>query len=491
MTDDKAFATLDGLGLADEIAAGRITPLEAVDAAIRIIERHNPVLKAVVMERFDAARAEAKKMAPGGGLFAGVPFLAKDMNVFTADMPTTFSSRFFAEAAPRGDSEIVRRWKQAGLIILGKTSTPEFAADFVTEPSFRGPCRNPWNPDVTPGGSSGGAAAAVASGMVPMAHGTDSGGSIRVPAACCGLVGFKPSRGLTPSGPFYPELAGGLNCDHALTRSVRDTAAMLDITVGPEPGGAYYIPKPAEAYRDAIRRKPPRRRIAYTATAPSGVTAMPEIVALLDRTVEILRRQGHELIPVALPADVDPYDTAAKLWMPPLALEIEERERALGRAAQDEELEALSRYSRQVAGKMTALDYLRARQRAHDITVAMARFSESFDLLLTPTIGTLPPAIGAIDSRSASFDHDAWQEGAYYFAPFTELFNITGQPAISLPLFRTETGMPAGMHLIGKIGQDVELLQLAAALESDVSGEGVSGDGVSGGGADARPALWG
>ena len=472
-TIDPEFSALDGVGLAAEIRAGRITPLEAVEAAIRVIKQKNAEVNAVVMERFERARAEAQELrkpddhdrAP----LWGVPFLVKDMNVFTADLPTTYSSAFFADVAPRSDSEIVRRWRRGGLISLGKTNTPEFAADFVTEPAFRGPCRNPLDLSLSPGGSSGGAAAAVASGMVPIAHGTDSGGSIRVPASCCGLVGFKPSRGLTPVGPHYAELAGGLNCEHVVTKTVRDTAAMLDITAGPELGSAYVIPLPGEPYSQAIDRHPPRLRIGYTAKAPSGVEATPEIRRIFDSAVDLLRSLGHDLVPVDFPDGTDPYDVAAKLWMPAIALEIAEREAAIGRAVKPEELEPLTRHSREVGDQMSALDYLRVRQQAHDITVGTARFFADFDILLTPTLGTRPPLIGLFDSRSPDFDHDAWQKFAYRFAPFTELFNVTGQPAISLPFPSESFDRPiSGMHLAAKAGHDAILLQLAAEVEKQI-----------------------
>ena len=227
----RSLAPEDGLALAARIARKDLSVREAVDVAISEIERLNPLLNAVVAERFDAARAEADQMDRARperpGPLWGVPFLLKDVNLYSSFLPTRFASRFFAEAHPKGDSTLVRRWRDGGLVILGTSNTPEFAGDFTTEPLAYGPCRNPWNPEVTVGGSSGGAAAAVASGMVPLAHGTDLGGSIRIPAACCGVFGFKPSVGLNPLGPWWEEIAGGLDSDHVLTRSVRDSALRI------------------------------------------------------------------------------------------------------------------------------------------------------------------------------------------------------------------------------------------------------------------------
>jgi len=228
--DLDGYARIDAVARAARVRSDEVSAREVAELAVSVMERLNPQLNAVVLadvERALAAAAQVDRSAP----LAGVPFLVKDVDVFVAEWPTTFSSRYFADAAPRSDSEIVRRWRDAGLVLLGKTNTPEFAGEFVTEPALRDATLNPWNPAVTVGGSSGGAAAAVASGMVPAAHGTDVGGSIRVPAACCGLFGLKPTRGLNPIGPHYPELGAGLDCEHVLTRTVRDSAAFLDATL--------------------------------------------------------------------------------------------------------------------------------------------------------------------------------------------------------------------------------------------------------------------
>jgi amidase len=461
------YAAMDGLAIAAAVRSGQVSALEVTDAAIAAIEALNPVLNALVLKDFDRARDRARQV-PLSSPLAGVPFLIKDVDIHVAEWPTTYSSRFFADAQPRPDSEIVTRWRRAGTVFLGKTNTPEFADDFVTEPALRGATLNPWNPEVIVGGSSGGAAAAVASGMVPVAHGSDVGGSIRVPAACCGLFGLKPSRGLNPLGPYYAEMGGGLNCEHVLTRTVRDSAAFLDATAGPEPGAPYRVLKGVPSYLAALERPSAPLRIASLAQRIDGSSVEPEIEARLAAAAALLQSLGHEVVPAQFPAAVT-ADAAGEgwtaLWLIDIAAVIAERARELGRGPGPNDIEQLPRHILGRIGRMSALDYFEVRRTAHRICLAMAREFDAFDMIMTPATATLPPPRGLIDSNAPDFDYQHWADAAYGFAPFSEIFNVTGQPAASLPMFQSDSGLPIGIQLVGRQDQDHVLLGLAADLE--------------------------
>src|ERR1700736_2333048 len=296
------YIAFDAVGLATLARRGEVTPLELTEAAIERIEALNPRLNAVVERGYDRARAAAGAMDLGAPL-AGVPFLAKDINIEVAGLHLTSSCRWLEGLPPADeDAPLAARWRSAGLSILGRTNTPEFATEFVCEPTWRGSTQNPWDLGRTPGGSSGGAAAAVASGMVPIAHGTDSGGSIRVPAAACGLVGLKPSRGWVPVGPHLDELAGGLDCEHVLTRSVRDSGLMLDLTAGSEPTSRMPLTLPAAGFAAAVSAAVPALRIGMTLEAPGGMRPNQEIGAAVERAGELLARAGHQVKEFVFPA---------------------------------------------------------------------------------------------------------------------------------------------------------------------------------------------
>jgi amidase len=459
---------MDAVALAARIRAGELDPLEVTDAAIAAIEALDPRLNALVIRDFEGARARARAVTRDLPL-AGVPFLLKDVTVHCEEWPTTHSSRFFADARPRPDSEIVRRWRGAGVVLLGKTNTPEFADDFVTEPVFRGPTLNPWNAALTVGGSSGGAAAAVASGMVPVAHGSDVGGSIRVPAACCGLFGLKPSRGLNPAGPYAAEVGGNLNCEHVLSRTVRDSAAFLDASAGPEIGAPYRVLPAVASYLAALSRPTGRLRIVSIERRIDGAAIAPEIEARLGEAAKMLEGLGHEVVPGRFPPAVEQAmagDGWLPLWFMDIAVAIADRAAELGRQPRPDEIEPLPRHILESIGGMSAVDYFAARRAAHRVALAMARAFSGFDMILTPSTATLPPPLGSIDSHSSAFDYERWAAAAYGFAPFSEVFNVTGQPAATLPLFQSASGMPIGIQLVGRQDQDHVLLRLAADLES-------------------------
>lgn len=463
-------ATEDGIALAARIARKDISVREATDTAIGAIERLNPQLNAVVAERFDAARAEADQMDRARpecpGPLWGVPFLLKDVNLYSSVLPTRFASRFFAEAHPKGDSTLVRRWRDGGLLILGTSNTPEFAGDFTTEPLAYGPCRNPWNLEVTVGGSSGGAAAAVASGMVPLAHGTDLGGSIRIPAACCGVFGFKPSVGLNPLGPWWEEIAGGLDSDHVLTRSVRDSAAALDLTAGPDIGTRSGWTPPKGGYLAALEDGFPPLRIGVTVRDAHGRKAGPAQVSSVERVAGLLETLGHHVEPYAYPIAAQCGDWFESLWTVDILHLVTERSAELGRGPQPEELEPMTWAFLETARALTALDHLQARQLMVAAAHAIGKSMERLDLVLSPALSEDPPPIGTLTFGANGSDLGRWAERGYAFAPFATPANLAGQPSAVLPVASTAQGLPVAVQITGRPGNDLLVLRASQLLET-------------------------
>jgi amidase len=463
MTPDE-YAGLDATALAALVHDRKKMPQDIVAAALDAISALNPALNAVVLLDRDRALKQAAAVDREAPL-AGVPCLIKDNNVYVEGWPTTFSCRFFEGAPLRPDSELVRRLRKAGLVILGKTNTPEFAADWTTEPTLRGATRNPWNLNRSPGGSSGGAAAAVASRMVPVAHGNDNAGSIRVPAAVCGIFGLKPSRGLVPIGPYFPELAAGHNSEHVLTRSVRDSAALLDLTSGPEPGGRYRVTPEAPSF-GAILEEPLRHlNIGLVTKAPGGIEVDPEIAAAVAEAGRLYERAGHMIVDAALPDEPTLSKEAEKIWHGEIALLMARRARELGRPARPDEMEALTADALKRSAQLSAVDYLEARQTLHEISVRVLERLSAYDLLLTPTTAQLAPRIGAFDTRTSKFDYGRNARLSAAFAPFTEMFSVTGQPAASIPVGLSRSGLPIGAQLVGQPGRDDVVLRAAFFME--------------------------
>ena len=458
------YRARDGLGLAELVRRGEVSAGEVLEAAIAEIERLDPALNAIVMRNYEKAREDALavgRMVP----LAGVPFPAKDINVHVAGFPTTHACRFFAGAPVESDdSLLVSRWRAAGLVVPVRTNTPEFATDFGCEPEFYGPTRNPWDHARTPGGSSGGAAAAVASGMVPMAHASDSGGSIRVPAACCGIFGFKPSSGLVATGAALGPLVGGLNCDHALTRTVRDSAALLDATAGPERGAPCPYARPAGSFLAALERPVGALRMGVAAPSPGGEAPATEIAGRLEATAHLLAELGHEVRPWSWPATEDASDAASVFWISELAAEIAARAATLGRDPRAGELGPLVAWSVAEAARIDSVQVADARRAMRDVQVRMARSFEEIDVLLTPVTAEPPLQTGVL-TDCIERGIEVWGARAYRFAPYTDIFNVTGQPAMSVPLWEGADGLPLGMQFAGKVGQDARLLRLARQLE--------------------------
>jgi amidase len=463
------YLELDATAAAELVRSGEIQAAELLEAAIERIEAIDGKLNAVVERAFGAARIQVSTIARQSAL-AGVPFLAKDMNIEVKGLKLTSSCRFLLDLpAASEDAPLARRWREAGLCILGRTNTPEFAGEFVTEPTLRGATANPWDLTRSPGGSSGGAAAAVASGMVPLAHGTDSGGSIRVPAAACGWVGLKPSRGRVPVGPHHDELAGGLDCEHVLTRSVRDSALMLDLTAGSELGSRYPAALPNEPFVNALKHVPGSLRIGLAINTPSGMEPAAEIADAIDTVARQLAGSGHRVKAFRYPGSAaDVADSAAVIWMSATAEEMRHNISLVGRAPRNDEVEALTLACMELGERVSAAQFLAARRALTRATREMALAFLDIDVLLLPTLAKSPVPTGSIDGRTGRFDLERWNRDSYGFAPFTELFNVTGQPAISLPLVQGPDGLPIGIQFAAPLGQEALLLSLAAWFEREM-----------------------
>lgn len=470
MTPDE-YAAHDAVALGARIARRELSVAEVVELAILSIEQLNPRLNAVVANRFDAARAEARTMdgtrRQDTGPLWGVPFLLKDVNLYSQE-PTRFASRFFASAGPKEESTMVRRWRAGGLVILGTTNTPEFAADFTTEPAAYRPCRNPWNANVTVGGSSGGAGAAVAAGMVPLAHGTDLGGSIRIPAACCGVFGFKPSAGLNPLGPFCEEIAGGLDADHVLTRTVRDSAATLDLTAGPDAGTRIGLRPPRNGFLRALDEPLEPLRIGVTVADAQGRRSGSAQVAAVEQVAELLQEKGHRVVPYAYPIEAQAGPWFDALWTVDVLHLVRERAEELGREPWDEELEPSTWAILRLAERLTALDHLRARLAMVAAGQAIGRSMEGFDLVLSPALHEDPPPLGTLTFEANDSDLGRWTGRGYGFAPFATPANLAGQPAASCPVTVSEQGLPVGVQIAGKPGNDALVLRVAQEIEQAV-----------------------
>ena len=483
MTHDE-YTRHDATALAALVRAGEVTPLELIDAAVRRLEAVNPAINAVVYRMDDEARAGAATV-DRDALFAGVPFLAKDLQSDYAGHPTSRGSRLLVNRVMQDDTELVRRVRATGVSVLGKTNTPEFGMLPYTEPALWGPCRNPWAPDRTPGGSSGGSAAAVAAGIVPMAGGGDGAGSIRMPASCCGLFGLKPTRGRTPSGPGRGESWRGAAIEHVLTRSVRDSAAMLDATHGPEAGAAYRIEPPARPFSLEVGADPGRLRIAWTTEPTLGSTVHPDCVEAVTGTVALLEELGHEVVEDTPRVDGPAFAHAfVRMMAGELGADIEDLTAALGRRPRRGELEPLTRCLGLVSRAIPSADFAHAIRTLERTGNAVAAFFTDRDVLVTPTLATPPPVIGGLPPRP--IEHlqlrvlgavgsgrairmagliDRTADGAFDFTPWTPVFNISGQPAMSAPLHWNAAGLPIGVHFVARVGDEATLLRLAGQLE--------------------------
>jgi Asp-tRNA(Asn)/Glu-tRNA(Gln) amidotransferase A subunit family amidase len=474
------YLARDAVGLAELVAAGDVTPAELLAAARERAAAVNPRLNAVV-RRLDA-EADERVRETLTGPFAGVPFLLKDLGQDQAGVPTSAGSRALADRPAPEDATVVRRWRDAGLVVFGRTNTPEFGAKGVTESDLFGPARNPWDTRHTPGGSSGGAAAAVAGGIVPVAGASDGGGSIRIPAACCGLFGLKPGRGVVPSGPGHGEGFHGAATEGVISRSVRDTAAMLDVLTGAGPAAPYLSAVPAGPYLAEVGRPPGRLRIGLQVASTLNPEPHPEAVAAVEDAAALLTELGHDVVEAPVG-----YDDAALAedFLLPWFVRVANQVAEVGADYDGDDGFELDTLVMAAIGRATpATRHEGALQRWHTYVRALDDYHRTHDLLLTPTLARPPLRIGELDTplleRLGARVVLALRAGAVLpkvgvvrnavhrnlsWVPYTQLANLTGRPAMSVPLYWTPAGLPLGVQLVAPLGGEGALLRLAAQLE--------------------------
>jgi amidase len=471
------YSDHDGVGLAALIAAGEVTAAETVEAAIERIERHNPVLNAVVYKAYDEARAASRSDLPEGP-FRGVPFLIKDLGVAVAGWPNTYGSRFARDVVDAQDSGLARRYRGSGAVFMGRANTPEFGITGTTEGAHLGPCRNPWNPHHIAGGSSGGSAAAVGAGIVPLAHASDGLGSIRIPAACCGLVGLKVTRDRNPNLPDGYDYAFGRVVDHVVSRTVRDSAAMLDVTGVPEPASPYPAPPKEGAYAEEVGRSPGRLRVAWSAETPRGHAIDPQVESALHAAADLLKALGHEVVEKGLGIDYRAlYQAMAAPGAANFAAGMRRLIERVGREPEPDELEPLTWAALKAGRRVTGEDALWGLQEMRRINRDTLALFEDFDVYLTPVMGTPPPPIGYIDPVRLT-PKEVNRRQAEVF-PFTPPFNASGQPSISLPLAMSASGLPIGMMFTARYADEATLFRLAGQLEKEAPWK------------HRRPVVWG
>jgi amidase len=444
------LAFLTATEQADLVRRGEIKPVELVETYLERIERLNPELNAFVTVCGDEALAAAAGELPDGP-FKGVPIPIKDLQE-TAGIRTTFSSRAYADYVPDFDVAVVRRLKEAGFVVIGKTNTPEFGITAVTESDLNGVCRNPWDTSRTPGGSSGGAAVSVAAGLAPIAHGTDGGGSIRIPASCCGVFGLKPARGRVSLAPYGGH--EGFSSSGPLARSLLDAAALLDVIAGYETGDPWWAPAPERPFVEEVGSEPGRLRIALTTTPPIDAGVAPECIAAAEDAAALLRELGHEVEEATPPwADGKLLDLFMTVWKVIPGMRGKPREL----------FEPMNRVLMDAGDEINAVEYVNATQELRGWARQVVAFWGGYDLVLTPTLAQPPPAVGALMDES-----DPWGnfDRAWRFTPFTQVANVTGLPAASLPLFWSDDGLPIGAQLIGRPADEATLIRVSAQLEA-------------------------
>jgi amidase len=454
----------DGIGLAGLVKARQVSASELLETAIERLEQRNPAINAVVSRMYDEAKAAIARGLPTG-TFIGVPYLLKDLGSLYTGTVTTFGSSIFRNFVADHDSEMVVRLKRAGLVIFGKTHSPEFGLSTSSESRLFGATRNPWNPEYSAGGSSGGSAAAIAAGMVPMAHATDGGGSIRIPAGCCGLFGLKPTRARTSFGPDFGERWSGMATAHAITRSVRDGAALLDATSGPDIGDPYWAPPPSRPYLAEVGADPGRLRIAFTTKAWNGHPVDPECVAAVAGAVKLCGSLGHHVEEASPAIDEAARRQAVGIIVTAQTRALLQRARAvLGREATPQDVETITWGYTEYARQFSASDYAGAIDVLHRTGRVVGRFFARYDILLTPTMCTPPHKLGVISLMRT--DVDAFHEALFGDIAFTAPFNTSGNPAMSVPLHWSPAGLPVGVQFVASFGDEAALFRLAAQLEA-------------------------
>ena len=459
------YAKHDGLGLAELVAKKQVTPQELADTALAAVERVNPKLNAVLQRLPEEARTAIGRGLPEGP-FRGVPFVIKELVLHAKGVRLDSGCKLAQGFVPKEDTELMARFRRAGLVLVGTTQTPELGYNPTTETTLFGPVHNPWDPTRSAGGSSGGSGAAVAARIVPVAHANDGGGSIRIPASCNGLVGLKPTRDRIPSGPDYADPLCGLAIEFAVSRTVRDTAALLDAVAGPDLGAPSQCVPPARPYRDEVGASPGKLRIAFATRPASGRRVDPECERAVQETAKLLESLGHELVEDAPRYDWDRFlDTVHVIWTAFTALSMDGVSAVLGRKPTPESVEAVTWACYEDGKRFSALDLLMALDHHNTVSREVAPFFQKVDAFLTPTIARPPAPLGEIDQNKAGLSAIGWTRQVFEYVPFTALYNTTGQPAISLPMHSTPEGVPVGVQLAGRFGDEATLLRLASQLE--------------------------
>ena len=459
------YAEYDAIGLSDLVRTGQVTPVEVVEAAIASAERANPSVNAIVYQAFDEAR-ESAATGPVGP-FAGVPMLIKDLGLTAKNWPRTSGSRFCRNVVDDADSGLVKRYRDTGAILLGRSATSEFGIVGNVETAAYGATRNPWKLDYIAGGSSGGSAAAVAAGIVPIAHASDGLGSIRIPAACCGLVGLKPTRDRVPNLPDDVDYALGFVCDHVVSRTVRDSAAMLDLTGFPEPASPYASPPKSGPYRDEVGRHPGRLRVRWSVEAADGTVADPEVADALTRVAATLAAMGHDVDPRGLGREASAVLKARMaVSAGNFAAVMARIIREIGREPTLDDVEPLTLGALMLSRQVNGAAVFRGLQDLRRLSRLILQQFEAFDVFMSPVMAAPPPLIGTISP--ATMDPVEVDRRQNLLFPYTPIFNATGQPSISLPLAMSDAGLPIGVMFTARYGDEATLFRLAGQLEKEL-----------------------
>jgi amidase len=479
------YSKYDGLGLAELVRKKKVSPGELVEEAIARIEAHNPKLNAVVYKLYDRARTMAQGKLPDGP-FKGVPYLMKDLIATLEGLPTSGGNKLWKDIPATLTSEMAKRWEATGAIVVGKTNTPEFGLTPYTESNTLGAAHNPWDTTRTTGGSSGGSGAAVAARMVPFATGGDGGGSIRIPSSACGLFGLKPTRGRTPTGPVIGEAWQGFAIEHLLTRSVRDSAAMLDATQGADVGAPYIIPE-AGPFAKEVDKRVGTLKIAFSTKPMLGKNVHPDCVKGVEETALMLKALGHEVVEDAPVINGEEYSLHfLTILAGQIRADIDEIAQISGKKVSFDDFDPVTFATGLFGSMLKASDYAKAIRYLQTVSRDIGRFFEKYDVLLTPVLSQPPAKIGSMQLSKAEVNQikliartgATWILEAmgvikpvaartYEFVPWTPVFNVTGQPAMSVPLHWNDEGLPIGMHFVGKWGDEATLFRLAGQLEKE------------------------
>jgi len=459
----KEYGNYDGVGLADLVRNKQVTAGELLDEAIARTAKVDPEINAVVVKHYDYAQHQIEKGLPDGP-FTGVPFLLKDLDLLEGTR-TTFGATLFGNEMADRTGTLARRFLDAGLTIFGKSASPEFGLMPTTESRLHGPTRNPWNLAHSSGGSSGGAAAAVAARILPVAHASDGGGSIRIPASASGVFGLKPTRARNPLGPDRGEGWGGFSCGHVVSISVRDSAAMMDAICGPELTSIYHAPSPERPFAEEVKREPGRLRIAFTDESPYGDAINPEIAAAVRDVAGMLAKLGHHVEERAPGLPLDPAVVIATIVGANTAFTVRQAEQRLNRAMTDNDFEHLTLAMAHNAQKASATDYVAAQIGAYQISRALSEFLATCDVFLAPTLCSPPVRLGELDTMAQDLSQIAPLLRRYM--PGTSMFNMSGQPAMSVPLAWSKSRLPLGMMFAARFGDEATLFRLAAQLEQE------------------------